>query len=1117
MLAPRPTSANPVTDPDETPEIISKPGATPESGAGLDQDSFNEFLDRMQLSLSKNPKSFENDKFNILMERISVFIDEPRETRLDHIQRIVLKMDWESRDVFNQNIHHALTMMNESDWASVHKPLSTLEYISDLATEERSDRNDLHKSIMALAPGEDRVRGLEILQRLREIDINETNAWATDNIRNPDVILDRMTERRKLDIEIEDMRFRMESANVAVDVDVAANAAVDTSVTVDFDDPDNADATAAAVIPASAGTDSEARDKPPVSKYDMPVNAEVPEHLGQRRMRQESIADLLDADELGPERRRLLDSHIQRVLKNAARKDRKNFTELLGRLSIRIDNGFLNRFRVNHGPVNRFEQIDNMLMWPANENDRKQINKHVNALVADERAERSDIFQASEHLESLHQIRIRTDHGDDIAYDDDEKQEPAITRQPASGSGPAGNGRVTPIDNTDFMREAEAEAAKSGNPEVSGGEVTRMDEDDFMRELAAQQAESGQSTEIAPDAGDDPATWIKKPAIWPPFIEFPSRDILEAIRLEEAEGNLDDKMKAAFNAKFEEMSIRFQNRAQQMDAWIFETNKGFEGERLHLGMFRSYIMKDIEDLRAQREARKAAQGKLPEDQRDFKNPDPFCDIKWASLLNPESPAHLQTVARWGHGTLVMQDKGVLKADNNGIYVPRGISGSEMAGKMAVIEAVERGWTTINISGSPDFVKAARQEAVNQGLGAKIVTHTGYWSRSKPEFLMPRLPAEEGIKTPVEEAKQAHRNLSGEDGKAPKNGEEQPIIQRTGNRSATLPAAPPERPIDATSTGKPAERSIAAAAAAAGAARHANQPAAATNGGEPKKTGSGKKVSVWALKQAEARKQNKAQAEMPAQTGKEEEIQRIYKEDLAKDQANRDKDQTRRAEAELAAKRRDEEHAQSQAVKQEEAPTETVEQAGHQSGNDAVNQNGAQAQSVRDDFIMTPKQEQDFEKRVREKYPEEFRAVLEAERQAKAEANVKQDGAQAQSVRDDSIMTPKQEQDFEKRVREKYPEEFRAVLEAEKQAKAEANVKQNGAQAQPVMQAEVSVQPGKQVDGEQVEDDFGKLHEPFPPSVSQEEYDNYMSRGEDIWQETQDVQDLRDGETMSASP
>jgi hypothetical protein len=312
------------------------------------------------------------------------------------------------------------------------------------------------------------------------------------------------------------------------------------------------------------------------------------------------------------------------------------------------------------------------------------------------------------------------------------------------------------------------------------------DEEAFKREAEAHLAISqGKEDANYPD-------WINKPDVWPLFIGFPSKRDMQAIERAESEGKLDDERKAKFNEHFEKLSILMQQRARQMDAWMTAENEEIMlGEKKKYGVFRSYVNRDIHKLRKDREKLEAEReqaikdGKLPPETAS----DPFYDVKWAVLLDPyASPddPRFADVARWGHSTTIMQDGGALCADDDGLRVPKGNEGSVMAGKMAVMEALERGWSTIEISGSEEFVKGAREAAIQAGMGAKITTRYGLLGRSKPEYIMPKPPKMAGMTTAKEETASAHEDLLAGEGKAPADGKEEHLDSPKPPRKLTRP-------------------------------------------------------------------------------------------------------------------------------------------------------------------------------------------------------------------------------------------------------------------------------------------------------------------------------------------
>ena len=240
--------------------------------------------------------------------------------------------------------------------------------------------------------------------------------------------------------------------------------------------------------------------------------------------------------------------------------------------------------------------------------------------------------------------------------------------------------------------------------------------------------------------------WIRKPDYWPVFMAFPTRWDVKEIRRADEEGGLDAERKKKFNKNFRDLSDLMRDRAKQMNDWIISVNeKIMPGERNWVGVAESHIKKDIHTLhryRARLELerdRAARRGRIitPDIVAD-----PFMDIKWAILLDPHAPEddpRFTDVHRWGHGLAILRDGGVLRVDENGVRRPSGTDGTFMAGKMAVREAFERGWSSINVSGEKEFIEGARREATRVGIGASVTTRYGLMGKSRTEYILPKPP------------------------------------------------------------------------------------------------------------------------------------------------------------------------------------------------------------------------------------------------------------------------------------------------------------------------------------------------------------------------------------------
>ena len=240
MLAPRPTPDKPT----------------------FDKNRLNDILDSMSLLiLEKGPNTRLHDKFNVYMEQMSIFINDERETRLDDLERIVSRMTEERRKVFDDNFDRMSTLMNETDEKSVRRAFTVMEQVSGQVKDQRSDRSDLHKSILDLPQGDTRSGALDILNRLEVLDADEAHQLEQNEIDNPDLFVGRMTERRNLEAQLEEIQAGLVSENT---VDASATPVVDASVTpvVDASVTPVVDASVAPVVDASVTPDVDASATP---------------------------------------------------------------------------------------------------------------------------------------------------------------------------------------------------------------------------------------------------------------------------------------------------------------------------------------------------------------------------------------------------------------------------------------------------------------------------------------------------------------------------------------------------------------------------------------------------------------------------------------------------------------------------------------------------------------------------------------------------------------------------------------------------------------------------------------------------------------------------------------
>ena len=465
----------------------------------------------------------------------------------------------------------------------------------------------------------------------------------------------------------------------------------------------------------------------------------------------------------------------------------------------------------------RYSKFDNALSKiPVDE--LAMFNEHLDlALEEKELAENEDslidIVKVNEHLKDMRKIVEAVQISEYVAGQDMfdksesvvnkvEAREKSISSLEASAAEYAGHpvvpairSDVNPADyNENYMDIPAGKPIRESfderrvdvmNPGERQNSVDRIkDESAFLREAEKHLAVWQNKTEN----GVHP--WLKKPEHWPSFMVFPKPDVLETIRAAEMKGELDDKMKADLNEKFERYSLLMLQRAKQIDEWIMEENsvEFLEREKnRRFGFMRSFIKKDIQDLRLERLEQDGAGNRSPD---SAFNSDPFMDIGWAVLLDPRASSkdpRFKDVARWGHRSMVMHDGGVLKSSEDGFRVPFGSPGTPMAAKMAVMEAFERGWTSIDISGSKEFIDAARAAAQEYGMGAKLTVFSNLtlFGMGKTEYIMPNPPAMLAMHKSLNDANKEHEKLMNDDGKAPDNGSDAPR-QLSGSENVKSP-------------------------------------------------------------------------------------------------------------------------------------------------------------------------------------------------------------------------------------------------------------------------------------------------------------------------------------------
>ncbi|CAN0589130.1 unnamed protein product, partial [Laminaria digitata] len=169
-----------------------------------------------------------------------------------------------------------------------------------------------------------------------------------------------------------------------------------------------------------------------------------------------------------------------------------------------------------------------------------------------------------------------------------------------SGEEMVADGGYIPVVSPEYMKVPKGAPIKRDdeNPDVGRIEgpaknsVSHMTEEQFNeRRLAIEQNIEG----------DDKPSWIIKPDIWPPFIDFPSKRDLDAIKAAEQSGALDDDQMAKFNEHFARLSVLMQMRSEQLDQWLRDENEFLDKNRSEKVYFwSSLVRRNLKSLMKER-------------------------------------------------------------------------------------------------------------------------------------------------------------------------------------------------------------------------------------------------------------------------------------------------------------------------------------------------------------------------------------------------------------------------------------------------------------------------------------------------------------------------------------
>ena len=291
-------------------------------------------------------------------------------------------------------------------------------------------------------------------------------------------------------------------------------------------------------------------------------------------------------------------------------------------------------------------------------------------------------------------------------------------------------------------------------------------------QLTAEQFEEKRRALSSEISDEDRKDWMKKPDNWPSFITFPNLNDRFHIDAAEAAGELDDKAKERFNQQFQVLADLMVERSAQIDAWLcgehgMLNDKSGYFANIFKGRQRWHENKIIKT----RENESSDERSIKDRIEDMKNRDTHHDVRWGVLLNPEitpGDSRFSGVARWGHNTLITHDGGQVVTTGDEIYVPYLSKSTELAARQIVIEARERGWTHIDISGTAEFCAAAEEAIREFGMGAIITPREKYFA-NRSVVIMPNPPAMVHKDSDKTKAANMHNTLTSDEGKAPKEG------------------------------------------------------------------------------------------------------------------------------------------------------------------------------------------------------------------------------------------------------------------------------------------------------------------------------------------------------------
>lgn len=310
-------------------------------------------------------------------------------------------------------------------------------------------------------------------------------------------------------------------------------------------------------------------------------------------------------------------------------------------------------------------------------------------------------------------------------------QVPAPAAQPEAHS--AGNTPAIPSNAMAIPPTDEDEAARLTASNFEG----TVSQGPPARDFEAPAAGAGPSSEAARREWQRAfLAGLKRPDDWPTFMPFPPHNKVELL----LSSRFGPEQQAAFLENMEQLSRDMVTRAQQIDDWLLRKGDqklaaGIRREReksrkSYLSTLRNRLpmlgKTETDDVKA---SGSDVEDEVVVNDQLYIN-DPHRGIRFATLLSVQENALTKPgqdiVAAWGHRELRTRDGGSVIARGDELCVPRRVASgvTPQAAMAMVLEAQQRGWETIKVTGNIEFCHHVKQAAAQVGMGADLRIRNG---------------------------------------------------------------------------------------------------------------------------------------------------------------------------------------------------------------------------------------------------------------------------------------------------------------------------------------------------------------------------------------------------------